>query len=47
MQESRNPETQKVGWLKDSHLVHVCAGGVFMEGPVDQIRGAPVRARKN
>jgi hypothetical protein len=24
-----------------------CAGGVFVEGPVDRIRGVPVRARKN
>jgi hypothetical protein len=27
--------------------VHVCAGGVFHEGPVDRIRGVPVRDRKN
>jgi len=47
MQESRNLEMRKVGWLKDSHLVHVCTGGVFMEGPMDRIRGVPVRARKN
>jgi hypothetical protein len=32
---------------EDSHLVHVCTGGVFVEGPVDRIRGVPVRARKN
>jgi hypothetical protein len=35
-----------VVWGEDSHLVHVCTGGAFMEGPVDQIRGVPVRARK-
>jgi hypothetical protein len=36
-----------VAWGEDSHLVHVCAGGVFVEGPVDRIRGVPVRVQKN
>jgi hypothetical protein len=29
-----------------SCLVHICAGGVFEKGPVDQIRGVLVRAER-
>jgi hypothetical protein len=34
----------KGGLVESSRLVLVCAGGVFVEGPVDRIHGATVRA---
>jgi hypothetical protein len=36
-----------VAWGEDSHLVHVCAGGIFVEGPVDRIREVLVRSLKS
>jgi hypothetical protein len=36
-----------VAWGEDSHLVHVCAGGVFMEGPVDCFIGGSKRDRRS